>query len=38
MFRFLYHFVPLMIALALFGGVELLRSARGKVPLAGTAV
>ena len=30
MFRFLYHFVPLMIALALFGGVELLRSIRGK--------
>ena len=37
MFRFLYHFVPLMIALALFGGVELLRSIRGKVPLAGAA-
>jgi glycosyltransferase 2 family protein len=32
MFRFLYHFVPLSIALALFGGVELTRSLRGKPP------
>jgi glycosyltransferase 2 family protein len=37
MFRFLYHFVPLMIALALFGGVELMRSVRGKVPPASAA-
>jgi glycosyltransferase 2 family protein len=37
MFRFLYHFVPLMIALALFGGVELLRTVRGKVPPASPA-
>src|SRR5262249_31202909 len=28
MFRFLYHLVPLSIALALFGGVEALRSLR----------
>jgi uncharacterized membrane protein YbhN (UPF0104 family) len=32
MFRFLYHFVPLSIALALFGGVELARYLRGKPP------
>jgi glycosyltransferase 2 family protein len=30
MFRFLYHFVPLSIALALFGSVEALRSFRAK--------
>jgi glycosyltransferase 2 family protein len=30
MFRFLYHFVPLSIALALFGGVEAWRSLRAK--------
>jgi len=30
MFRFLYHLVPLSIALALFGGVEALRSLRKK--------
>jgi len=30
MFRFLYHFVPLSIALLLFGGVEALRSLREK--------
>jgi uncharacterized membrane protein YbhN (UPF0104 family) len=35
MFRFLYHLVPLTIALALFGGVEAWRSLRAKVsPLA----
>jgi hypothetical protein len=37
MFRFLYHFLPLMIALALFGGVELMRCVRGKVPPASAA-
>ena len=26
MFRFLYHFLPLSIALVLFGGVEALRA------------
>lgn len=30
MFRFLYHFVPLVIAAALFGGVEAWRSLRAK--------
>jgi glycosyltransferase 2 family protein len=30
MFRFLYHFVPLSIALVLFGGVELMRRLRAK--------
>jgi hypothetical protein len=30
MFRFLYHLVPLMIALTLFGGVEALRYLRAK--------
>jgi glycosyltransferase 2 family protein len=30
MFRFLYHFVPLSIALVLFGAVEALRSLRAK--------
>lgn len=30
MFRFLYHFVPLVIAVALFGGVEAWRSLRAK--------
>ena len=30
MFRFLYHLVPLSIALVLFGGVEALRSLRAK--------
>jgi hypothetical protein len=30
MFRFLYHLVPLSIALMLFGGVEALRSLRKK--------
>jgi uncharacterized membrane protein YbhN (UPF0104 family) len=30
MFRFLYHFVPLSIALMLFGGVEAWRSLRGR--------
>ena len=30
MFRFLYHFVPLSIALLLFGGVEAWRSMRAK--------
>jgi glycosyltransferase 2 family protein len=30
MFRFLYHLVPLTIALALFGGVEALRYLRGR--------
>jgi glycosyltransferase 2 family protein len=30
MFRFLYHFVPLSIALVLFGGVEALRRLRAK--------
>jgi len=30
MFRFLYHFVPLSIALVLFGGVETWRSLRGR--------
>jgi hypothetical protein len=37
MFRFLYHFVPLSIALALFGGVELTRSLRRKPPATGAA-
>ena len=33
MFRFLYHFVPMLVALALFGAVEGWRSlARAKVP------
>lgn len=30
MFRFLYHFLPFLIALALFGGVEAWRSLRAK--------
>jgi hypothetical protein len=30
MFRFLYHLVPLVVALALFGGVETWRSMRAK--------
>jgi uncharacterized membrane protein YbhN (UPF0104 family) len=30
MFRFLYHLVPLMLALVLFGGFEALRSLRAK--------
>jgi uncharacterized membrane protein YbhN (UPF0104 family) len=30
MFRFLYHFLPLVAALLLFGAVEALRSLRGK--------
>jgi uncharacterized membrane protein YbhN (UPF0104 family) len=30
MFRFLYHFVPLSIALVLFGGVEVLRRLRAE--------
>jgi uncharacterized membrane protein YbhN (UPF0104 family) len=34
MFRFLYHLVPLSIALALFGGVEAWRSMRKKASLA----
>ena len=34
MFRFLYHFVPLLIALVLFGGVEAWRSFRAKSPAA----
>jgi glycosyltransferase 2 family protein len=34
MFRFLYHFVPLAIALLLFGGVEAWRSLREKAPKA----
>jgi len=38
MFRFLYHLVPLSIALLLFGGLELWRSLRGKVPAADGAV
>ncbi len=32
MFRFLYHLIPLSIALALFGGVEAWRGLRKKVP------
>jgi uncharacterized membrane protein YbhN (UPF0104 family) len=36
MFRFLYHLVPLMIALALFGSVELWRSFHAK-PVAGVS-
>lgn len=32
MFRFLYHLVPLSIALALFGGIEAWRGLRTKVP------
>jgi uncharacterized membrane protein YbhN (UPF0104 family) len=35
MFRFLYHFVPLSIALILFGGVEAWRNARAKVMATG---
>jgi uncharacterized membrane protein YbhN (UPF0104 family) len=34
MFRFLYHFVPLCVALALFGGIEAWRSLRAREPLA----
>jgi hypothetical protein len=30
MFRFLYHFLPFVIALSLFGGVEAWRSLRMK--------
>jgi uncharacterized membrane protein YbhN (UPF0104 family) len=30
MFRFLYHFLPFVLALCLFGGVEAWRSLRGK--------
>jgi hypothetical protein len=30
MFRLLYHFLPFLFALALFGGVEGLRSLRTK--------
>jgi hypothetical protein len=37
MFRFLYHFVPLCVALALFGSVEAWRSLRAKEPLADRA-
>jgi hypothetical protein len=37
MFRFLYHFVPLCVALALFGGIEAWRSLRVKQPLAAHA-
>ncbi len=38
MFRFLYHFVPLSIALALFGGFEAWRSLRAKAsPMAADA-
>ncbi len=35
MFRFLYHFVPLSIALILFGGVEAWRNLRAKVGATG---
>jgi len=39
MFRFLYHFVPLSIALILFGGVEAVRNLRAKVtPTGQTAI
>lgn len=34
MFRFLYHFVPLVIALVLFGAVETWRSFRARDPIA----
>jgi hypothetical protein len=34
MFRFLYHLVPLFIALALFGSVEAWRRLRTKAPVA----
>lgn len=37
MFRFLYHFVPLCIALALFGGMEAWRSLRARESLAAQA-
>jgi uncharacterized membrane protein YbhN (UPF0104 family) len=37
MFRFLYHFVPLSIALLLFGGVEAWRSMREKAQQAALA-
>jgi glycosyltransferase 2 family protein len=37
MFRFLYHLVPLSIALLLFGGVELWRNFRAKPLAAGGA-
>jgi glycosyltransferase 2 family protein len=37
MFRFLYHFVPLSIALILFGGVEAWRNLRAKVGPTGQA-
>jgi glycosyltransferase 2 family protein len=35
MFRFLYHFVPLSMALILFGGVEAWRNLRAKVKATG---
>jgi len=35
MFRFLYHFAPLSIALILFGGVEAWRNLRAKVGATG---
>ena len=37
MFRFLYHLVPLSVALALFGGVEAWRGLRAKVSLLADA-
>jgi uncharacterized membrane protein YbhN (UPF0104 family) len=37
MFRFLYHFVPLSIALVLFGGVEVMRRLRVKEKVVGSA-
>jgi hypothetical protein len=38
MFRFLYHLVPLSIALLLFGGVETLRSLRARKSAVKSAV
>jgi glycosyltransferase 2 family protein len=35
MFRLLYHFLPFVLALGLFGGVEVWRSLRGKRPSTG---
>jgi hypothetical protein len=37
MFRFLYHFLPFVLALGLFGGVEVWRSLRVKRPRADPA-
>jgi glycosyltransferase 2 family protein len=38
MFRLLYHFLPFVLALSLFGGVEGWRSLRGGLPRTGLAL